>query len=140
VAFFLVAWRRRLDELDLPATLRAPPIALLGAVLGIFAISAAWAAVPENAFFELTLYLPLFLLAVVVTAWARRDHRVRSTVEGSLIAVAAVATAAGGLQLVVDLPWLTSIDPYGEVANASIMGYKNPMALAIAGQLFLLCG
>ena len=140
VAFFLVAWRRRLDELDLPATLRAPPIALLGAVLGIFAISAAWAAVPENAFFELTLYLPLFLLAVVVTAWARRDHRVRSTVEGSLIAVAALATAAGGLQLVVDLPWLTSIDPYGEVANASIMGYKNPMALAIAGQLFLLCG
>ncbi len=140
LALFVFAWRRRLDELDLPATLRLPQILLLGAVLTVFALTAAWAVVPENAIFELTLYLPLFLFTVLLTAWARQDRRVRSVVGGSLIALAALATAIGGLQLVVDLPWLTSINPYGEVANASIMGYKNPMALAIAGQLFLLFG
>ncbi len=138
LALLLALHRHRLDSLDLSASLRSLPIALLGLLLLWFAISSLWAEVPANALFELSLYLPLFMLAVVLVAWMRTDARVRPAVELSLIATAAVATVVGGFQLAFEPRWLSAINPLNEVAHPSVMGYKNPMALAIAGQIFLL--
>ena len=140
LALFLVLRRRRLDALDLWATIRNPPVALLGLLLLWFAISTLWAEVSANGLFELSLYLPLFMLTVVLVAWMRSDTRVRPAVELSLIVFAAVATVVGGLQLAFEPRWLTAINPLDEVGNPSVMGYKNPMALAVAGQLFVLYG
>ncbi len=95
---------------------------------------------PANGLFELSLYLPIFILVVALVTWMRSDARVRSVIELSLIISAAVATAIGGLQWWLEPKWLTAINPFGEVGHPSVMGYKNPMALAIAGQLFLLFG
>ena len=122
------------------ASIRSPPIVLLALLLFLFAISTLWAKVPANGLLELSLYLPLLMLVALLVAWMRTDARVRPTVELSLIGFAAVATMFGGIQLAVEPRWLTAINPLGEVGNPSLMGYKNPMALAIAGQIFLLCG
>ncbi len=140
LALFLFLRRRDLDSLDLPASIRSLPIRLLALLLLLFAISTLWAKVPANVLLELSIYLPLFMLVVVLVAWARSDARVRPAIELALIVFAAVATAVGGIQLMVEPRWLSAINPHHEVGNPSVMGYKNPMALAIAGQIFLLAG
>ena len=132
--------RHRLDERDLWATIRSPQVALLGLLLLLSALSTLWATVPANGRFELSFYLPLLLLVVLLVTWMRRDAWVRPAIELALIVVAAVATLVGGLQLAFEPRWLTAINPLDEVGNPSLMGYKNPMALAIAGQLFVLFG
>ena len=139
LALFLVS-HRRLDSLDLWATLRRPQVVLLGLWLLWLAVSTRWAAVAANGLLELSLYLPLFMLVVLLAAWMRREARVRWAVELALIAVAAVATGVGAFQAIAEPRWLSAIDPFGEVGHPSLMGYKNPMALALGGQLFLLFG
>lgn len=46
----------------------------------------------------------------------------------------------GWVQSAVPLPFLSPIDPGSGVANPSFLGYKNPMALELTGQMFLLAG
>ncbi len=140
LALFLACRRRRLDPLDLWATLRRPQVVLLALWLLWLAVSTLWAAVPANGLLELSLYLPLFMLIVLLATWMRRDPRVRPAIEHSLIAVAAVATVVAGVQSIVEPRWLSAINPLDEVGNPSLMGYKNPMALALGGQLLLLFG
>ncbi len=140
LALFLLLHRDRLDASALSASLRDRPIQLLALLLLLFALATLWAEVPANGLFELSLYLPLFMLVIALIIWMRSDTRVRSVIELSLITSAAVATAIGGLQWLFEPEWLTAINPLAEVGYPSVMGYKNPMALAIGGQIFLLFG
>jgi len=137
-ALVLVHGRRLWAGLGM--VLRRPPLLLLAAFLVWGGASAPWARVPANVFYEWDQYLLLFALGLGVGAWARLDPRVLPRLGLWLVLAMLVPVALAFLQLLVELPWLRSIDPGYGVRHASVMGYKNPMALALLGQFFLLAG
>lgn len=116
------------------------PVMLLLAFTGWAALSATWATVPANAHYELRQLAILVPLLIALVAWSRHDSRVPRRASWCLAVALAVATGAGGLQHLGALPFLVPINPLDQVAHPSVMGYKNPMALALVGQVFILAG
>lgn len=139
----LLAWRRPelFSSRALVSVLRRPPV-LLGAAFGLWAASSGLRAlVPEYALYELVQIVSLGCLAIVLLAWTDRDPGVSRTIRHALVTVGAVVTGVGLLQMAgADAlrELFPAIDPEIGVAHASLMGYKNPAAHAVAGQIFLL--
>ncbi len=130
----------RLTAADLRATLRKPFYALFLAFLLWAGAGRAWVRVPENHLYEWGQYLLLFVMAVLLDGWAARDERVARSVRRGLVLALVPLVAVGYLQLAGLFPFVVPIDPGYGVRHPSLMGYKNPMALALGGQLFLLAG
>lgn len=142
VLLALLAWRLR-DGFSIGAicaAARRPPWRWLGLFLACAAATVGWVAVPANLFYELSQYLLLFLLVLALEVWSDRDPAVPKIVEGALVASLGVATVVGLIQGAFPIAALSPIDPGSGVANPSFLGYKNPMALALVGQIFLLAG
>ncbi|MGD2071658.1 MAG: O-antigen ligase family protein [Gemmatimonadota bacterium] len=116
----------------------SPELALFALLLGLMTLSGLWATVPENWWYELRQDSLFFAVAVLVRWWARREPPVAGLLAIALCGVAATLVLVGALQAAGLLPWLTTIDPGYGVGYPSLLGYKNPMALAVIGQLFLL--
>ncbi len=138
LATFFWLRRKAFSITDLTELLERPAVALLAVFLAYLAASRLWVRVIENHSYELYQYLLLFLLLIVLVLWARHDARVVKIVRYGLIASLAVATLVGMLQALVPIAVLRPIDPEMGVSNPSLWGYKNPMALALLGQIFLL--
>jgi hypothetical protein len=102
------------------------------------AMTVLWVEVPANLGYELHQYLLVVALLIALLLWRARDPRVGRTLLVALVAGFAPITLVGLAQLVVEVPWLAPIDPTIGVRNTSLMGYKNPMALALLGQILLL--
>ncbi len=141
---FLAAWawakRRDVGTADLIEMLQRPPMLALAAFLSYLALTRLWVRVPENHFYEANQYALLFPLLVTLLVWQKRDARVARTVRRALVASLALVTAVGVVQRFVPIPVLSPIDLGIGVHHPSFMGYKNPMALSLLGQLFLLAG
>ena len=137
---FLVARAPRLRPGALRRTLGKPYFALFFAFLVYAGASLAWVRVPENHLYEWRQYLLLFVVSVGLDAWARESEGIQRIVRLGLVLSLVPVVVVGYLQLAGLFPFLDPIDPGYGVRHASLMGYKNPMALAVAGQLFLLAG
>lgn len=135
-------WRRRgeMSADDLRELSRRPALIALLAFLGYLTLTGLWGRVKENYFYEINQYALLLALLLVLLLRSRRDAGVAAAVRYGLIASLGVVTAIGGLQLLTPLAFLTPIDPEIGAAHPSVMGYKNPAALAVLGQVFLLTG
>lgn len=140
VVAFLALRARRLRPAAVRRTLGKPFFALFLAFLAYAGASLAWVRVPENHLYEWRQYLLLFVLAACLDAWAAEAEGVRRVVRLGLVVSLVPVVLVGYLQLAGLFPFLVPIDPGYGVRHASLMGYKNPMALALAGQLFLLAG
>jgi len=130
----------RIGWQSLAAVLRLRPLVWLSAFLGYLVLSLAWAVVPENALYELQQYFLLFMLLILLLVWDRIDGRVFRVVQTVMVLSVATVTVIGLFQFGGVLDVLKPIDPSGWVGHPSLMGYKNPMAMAVLGQLFLLAG
>jgi O-antigen ligase len=129
--------------------LRKVPLATLGAGalrppwlwLSLFSayglITIAWVAVPQNLLFELSQYALLLLLLLVLEVWSDVDAVVPKIVLWGIVLSFGVATLTGLVQGAYPISLLSPIDPGSGVSNPSFMGYKNPMALFLLGQIFL---
>jgi O-antigen ligase len=102
----------------------------------ILCVSAARARVPQNAGYELLQYIYLFPLLGAVVAWAKVQADVRVRICLALCASLVPVVAFGLAQLWVPTFPLLPIDPELGAINPSFLGYKNPMALALVGQIF----
>ena len=116
----------------------SPELALFALLLGLMVLSGLWAAVTENWWYEVRQSSLFFAVAVLVRWWARRKPPVAGLLAAAVCGVTAMLVLVGGLQAAGLLPWLTPIDPGYGVGYPSLLGYKNPMALAVIGQIFLL--
>jgi hypothetical protein len=136
----MVAWRAELQRRDLLTTARQPAVALLLAVVAWSAVSVAWAPVTEHAVFELLEWLPAVIVFVVAVAWSRRRFGVPRALVGCLVGAATVCSVVGWLQLAAPIEILLPIRPEAGVRAPSLMGYRNPMAHLIGGQLIIASG
>ncbi len=136
----LLYWTRRstLAAHWHPRLLREPTMALLTLFVAYSALTGLWVKVPGNYVYELAQLLLLLPLAVSLQLWGSFDPRVRPLVLGCLALSLAPATVIGLVQLWVDIPFLVPIAPEIGVRNPSLMGYKNPMALSLLAQIYLL--
>lgn len=136
----VLAWRRPggLRVADIRGRLRRPAWAFLGLFLAWGLITALWVEVPQNLWHELGQYALLLLLALALDTWSDRDPEVPWLVELGVVVSLGVASAVGMVQAVVPIPILSPIDPHFAASDPSFLGYKNPMALAVVGQIFLL--
>ncbi len=136
------AWRRPplCPAAELRRVLGRTPVLLLMAFVAWGAVTALWVEVPANLGYELVQYAPLAALLALLVGWGERDPRVAGVIARGLAASLGLATLIGFLQLAAPLPWLPPIDPQYGVANPSLLGYKNPMALALLGQVYLVAG
>ena len=127
-------------------TARRPAVAI-GLALGAWlALTRLWVRVPENWAYEALQYATFGLLFVALVSWARDDGGVQGTVRVALVASLGVVTVLGvwqwlgsafPIRLPIELP---PIRPDIGARHPSLMGWKNPAALAVTGQLFLLLG
>lgn len=131
-------WGHRADlrARDLRAELLRPPWRWLALFLAWGLITGLWIEVPANLFYELSQLFLLLLLVLVLGIW--RDPAVPEIVEHGLVLSVGFAVVLGLVQGVFPLAVLSPIDPGSGVANPSLLGYKNVMALAVVGQVFLL--
>ncbi|MEM8931558.1 MAG: O-antigen ligase family protein [Acidobacteriota bacterium] len=106
--------------------------------VGFMASSAAWTTVPDNAFYELRTLLPAALWMVVLIAWQEADPRAPIAMRRALIVASTAVCVLGLAQLVRPISWLPPIHPELGGPHASTFGFKNPAALAVLGQWFLL--
>lgn len=113
-------------------------LAVLALLLCVMALSRLWVRVPENLWYELRQYSLFFTLALLLRWWARREPRTSTLLLGAHCGATALLVLIGALQAAGALPWLVAIDPGYGVGYPSLLGYKNPMALAVVGQIFLL--
>jgi hypothetical protein len=138
----LAAWtwihRANLTGVELRELFRLSPVAALGVLLSYLTLTGLWVSVRQNYFYEINQLVLLFLLLLMLLAWSRRDSTVTGRVLGTLIISLGVVTLVGLVQMLVTIPWLQPIELDIEVANPSLFGYKNPAALALLGQIFLL--
>lgn len=139
---FLAAlfWSRSADLRlsHLTAKLLRPPWAWLSLFLTYGLVTLLWVAVPENLLLELAQYALLLLLVLALDAWTDRNPAVSAIVQRGLVLSLGAATLVGVIQGAFPLQVLSPVDPGSGVANPSFMGYKNPMALFLLGQIFLL--
>lgn len=131
---------RRVGLPSLRAVLRLPPVMWLSAFLAYLVLSLSWTVVKENARYELQQYFLLFLLLIFLLGWDRIDVRVQRVVRVMMVLSIAVVTFIGLFQASGLLAVLKPIDPSDLVGHPSLMGYKNPMAMAMLGQFFILAG
>jgi O-antigen ligase len=149
-AFMVLGWvllaafcwtrRKHLDVTPWSAISRRPELLLLLILTAYMALSLSWALVPENGLYEISQYGLLIALVLCLIIWSHDDEAVVSVVQWSLILSIGAAALIGLLQMVGLFSFLPPINPYDEVGYPSLMGYKNPMALAVLGQLFVLAG
>ena len=148
-----LAWTRpgvfRLQSLL--ATARRPAVAT-GLGLGAWLmVTRLWVRVPENWTYEAVQYATFGALFVVLVTLARDDGSkdacpneagVLATVRVALVTSLGFVAVLGilqwlGLPLPLELP---PIRPEIGARHPSLMGWKNPAALAVVGQFFLLLG
>ena len=142
VLFTAFCWTRRkhLNVTPWLAISRRPEVLLLLVLLAYMALTLCWTLVPENGLYEISQYGVLIALVFCLIIWSHDDEAVVSVVRWSLILSIGAATLIGLLQMAGWFSFLPPINPYEEVGYPSLMGYKNPMALAVLGQLFVLAG
>jgi len=140
----VTAWlwtsRTTLDLEDIRTTLSRPPLLVLAAFIGYLATTGLWVWVPQNYWYELNQYLLLFVLLVVLLMWQDRNPAIAGIVRTAIVSSLAVVTAVGLVQTVTPLTFLSPINPEIGTSHPSFMGYKNPAALAVLGQIFILAG
>ncbi len=139
--FLIVLWwlkGPRLARHFRRSLLRQPTLACAGLWIAYATLTGLWVEVGENYRYELAQYIFLLLFLVSLRLWGSFEPRVRGLLVGSLVASLAPITLIGLIQLRVDLPFLLPIDPELGVRYPSLMGYKNPMALSLLAQIFLL--
>lgn len=115
-----------------------PITMLLCGLVGYMLITFTWTKVKENAIYELNQYVLILVLLVVLDIWSTKATE--KTIIWSYVLTMCVCAMVGFAQRFGATPWLPPIDPEIGVMNPSLMGYKNPMALALGGQIFLLGG
>lgn len=123
---------------ELLAGLWRPPWRWLALFLVYGLATGLWIEVPANLFYELSQYGLLLLLVIALGAWSVRDPAVPRIVEHGLVLSLGAAVLVGLVQATFPLAVLSPIDPGSGVANPSVLGHKNVMALAVVGQIFLL--
>jgi hypothetical protein len=135
-----LAWRRPegLRASAVLAHMRRPAWGLLALFVAWSLVTALWVEVPENLFLELGQYILLLALVLTLDAWAESDPAVPRIVENGIVLSLGAATVVGLFQTAVPIAILAPIDPRASVGGPSVLGYKNPMALAVVGQIFLL--
>lgn len=114
-----------------------PGASWLLAFLVYMALTGLWVQVPSNYRYELRQYVLLGTLTLCLGLWLRRDSRARRLVLRAMTLSLALVAVIGCLQAWVPIPWLSPINPDIGAVHPSFMGYKNPMALALLGQIFL---
>ena len=133
----LTASGRSLERSDLAAAMTQPGARWLVAFVVYMALTGLWVRVGSNYRYELRQWILLLLLLACWIPWFQADRTARRVVRTSLLLSLALVSVVGLVQAVVPLPWLSPINPQIGAVNPSFMGYKNPMALALLGQLFL---
>lgn len=123
----------------LPGVVRRPPVVLMLLWIAWSATTILRALVPRNGLYELHQHVLLAALTITLVALPAGAVIARRLRAAWVLAVA-VATLIGGTQMWCPIPFLTPIDPLSMVQFPSTMGYKNPMALVVVAQLFLLLG
>ncbi len=140
VLLFLWLKGRRLDRDRLASILTDPSVVILALLLGCFSLTRLWVTVPANWGYEMSQYALLFLVLLVLLAWTTVDPTIPNLVEKVLIASIGVIVGIGMIQSFWPGIAPPPINPFGEVGNPSLMGYKNPAALSVLAQVFLLAG
>ncbi len=143
--FWYFVWLRRplggagppLDLSDVRRLATRPAALWLLAFVGYMALTGWWVRVGANYRYELRQWVLLLLLVACLSLWLDRHRPARRAVRLSLLLSLALVSLVGLVQLVAPLPWLSPINPQIGAVNPSFMGYKNPMALALLGQIFL---
>ena len=121
------------------ATLRrSPELVLFAALLAWMTASGLWVEVRPNWGYELRQYGLFLAVALLLRSWADSRRGVALLSGAAICAATAVLVAVGLAQAAGLLPWLRPIDPGYGVGYPSLLGYKNPMALAVVGQIVLL--
>ena len=147
----LVAWLRpeAVSPRELLATLTAPSPARLPIIsgtlfLGWMALTGLWSPVPRLYLYEILQYLSFGAWTWVLLTWSRLETGIADTVRAGMVLSLGLVTVIGLTQLSGLLPalsvWLQPINPQFGADHPSLMGYKNPAALAVLGQIFLLAG
>ena len=109
-------------------------------MLGYFGLTRLWVTVPENWGYEMSQYTLLYLLLLVLLAWTTITPTIPSVVRNTLILSVGVVAVIGVIQSFYPGIAPAAINPFGEVGNPSLMGYKNPAALSVMAQIFILAG
>lgn len=130
----VLAWRH-LRELW-----QRPGARWLLAFVMYMAATGSWVRVAANYRYEIRQYGLLLPLVGCLYWTISRSPRARRLVQLSLMLSLAAISALGCLQALTPIPWLSPINPQIGAFNPSFMGYKNPMALAVLGQIFLVAG
>jgi len=142
VMVLVFAWikGRQLDRDQLSRIITDPSIIVLLLLLSYFSLTRLWVTVPANWGYEMAQYSLFFLVLLVLLAWTSVDPTIPTLVEGALVASIGVIAGIGVLQGFWPSLAPPSINPFGEVGSPSLMGYKNPAALSVLAQIFLLAG
>ncbi len=135
-----VIWRRTVRPSDLLLTVFRPAVGLLLLLVGWCVLTLLWAPVAEHVITELVEWAPALVFVILGVAWARRQPAVLGIVLGCILAAAGLCTAVGWVQLAVPIDVLLPIRPEAGVSAPSLMGYRNPMAHLMTGQLLVACG
>lgn len=131
---------RRIDSGKLSAIITDPNVISLSLLLSYFGLTRLWVTVPENWGYEMSQYTLLYLLFLVLLAWTTITPTVPAYVRNTLILSIGVVAAIGVIQGFYPGIAPAAINPFGEVGNPSLMGYKNPAALSVMAQVFILAG
>jgi len=137
---FLVLLGRRIDSGKLSALITDPSVIALSLLLSYLGLTRLWVTVPENWGYEMSQYTLLYLLVLVLLAWTTITPTIPAYLRNTLILSIGVVTAIGVIQGFYPGIAPSAINPFGEVANPSLMGYKNPAALSVMAQVFILAG
>jgi O-antigen ligase len=137
---FLLLLGRRLDRGKLWEIITDPGVIALSLLLSYLGLTRLWVTVPENWAYEMSQYALLFILLLVLLIWTTIAPTIPDLVRTALLmsigAVAVIGVTQGLLPGIAP----AAIDPFGEVGNPSLMGYKNPAALSVMAQIFILAG
>ena len=139
LGFFLVKGRG-IGFRDLAKRCSDPLVVSLSLLLSSFAVTRLWVTVPENWNYEMSQYALLFLLLLVGLEWSAGDPRVPTVIQSGLMTSLGLVTAIGLIQWVFPAVAPAAINPFNQVAHPSLMGYKNPAALSVLAQFFILAG
>ncbi len=137
---FLVLLGKQIDSHRLSAVIKDPSVVALSVLLGYFGLTRLWVTVPENWGYEMSQYTLLYLLLLVLLAWTTITPTIPSVVRNTLILSVGVVAVIGVIQSFYPGIAPAAINPFGEVGNPSLMGYKNPAALSVMAQIFILAG
>ena len=139
LGFFLVKGRG-IGLQDLARRCSDPVVVSLSLLLSYFTATRLWVTVPENWNYEMSQYALLFLLLLVGLEWSAGDPRAPTVIRNGLITSLALITAIGVIQWVFPAVAPAAINPFNQVVHPSLMGYKNPAALSVLAQFFILAG